>query len=279
MFGLLVGILPCVRQEPQGQCVPREDPGNESNESNNLREEFWPCDTAPPEITAGPVATNIDESSALIWWTTDEPSDSVVRYGRTAGEFPFEEADPTPVFTHEVALTGLTTLNLEHTEVADTGTVYLRALIGLSSLDLSWTKITDEGLARLGTLTGLTHLTLAGTRITDAGLAHLQPFTDLTHLDLSHTHVGGAGLTHLDALSALTTLNLESTPITDEGLAHLHRFPHLTDLYLGSTDITDVGLILLGALPSLRTLDLTACAGITDAYVSILSRPDLTIMT
>jgi hypothetical protein len=79
----------------------------ESEEGNNMREEFFPCDDVPPQITAGPLVVDVGQESARVWWTTSEPCDSLVRYGRLADAFDFEEADPTSVLTHEVSLAGL----------------------------------------------------------------------------------------------------------------------------------------------------------------------------
>jgi hypothetical protein len=79
----------------------------ESEEGNNMREEFFPCDDVPPQITAGPLVVDLGQDSARVWWTTSEPCDSLVRYGRLADAFDFEKTDPTAVLTHEVSLTGL----------------------------------------------------------------------------------------------------------------------------------------------------------------------------
>ena len=92
----------------------------ESNESNNLKEELWSCDIMPPEITAGPEAMNVDETSALIWWTTNEPSDSVVRYDEAAGSLDLAASSATLVITHEIPLTGLDPSTTYHFVVQST---------------------------------------------------------------------------------------------------------------------------------------------------------------
>jgi hypothetical protein len=79
----------------------------ESDEENNAREEFWPCDTVLPEIIFGPIVVDVTQDSAVIFWETNEDTDSMVRYGRTAREYAFEEMDPTLVPTHTVTLMGL----------------------------------------------------------------------------------------------------------------------------------------------------------------------------
>ena len=98
-------------------CTPAEDhlvviadsagTVSESEEGNNAREELWPCDDVPPEITAGPVVADLTTNSAVIWWTTSEPCDSQVRLGRMIRALEPVHTDVTLVFTHEVPLPGL----------------------------------------------------------------------------------------------------------------------------------------------------------------------------
>ncbi len=64
-----------------------------------------PVDCAPPVI-GGVFADGVTGSRAVIHWTTDEPSDSVVRFGLAAPPSS-SAADPTPVTAHAVPLTGL----------------------------------------------------------------------------------------------------------------------------------------------------------------------------
>lgn len=64
-------------------------------------------DTTPPVIISGPTVSNVTAASATISWTTDEASDSAVRFGRKAGMFEDEETDSAPTQTHAVMLTGL----------------------------------------------------------------------------------------------------------------------------------------------------------------------------
>jgi streptogramin lyase len=52
-------------------------------ETESVPIDIHPNDTTPPLIVAGPTVSNIQPDSALISWTTDEPSDSVVEYGLT----------------------------------------------------------------------------------------------------------------------------------------------------------------------------------------------------
>jgi hypothetical protein len=62
-------------------------------------------DTTPPEVTAGN-ATIDGEGHAVVTWTTDEPSTSVVNYGRTTA-LGYEAEDTALVTEHRIELTNL----------------------------------------------------------------------------------------------------------------------------------------------------------------------------
>jgi hypothetical protein len=65
-------------------------------------------DTTPPSIITGPTASSITTSSATVMWTTDEESNSLVRYGTGPGSYPNLKSDPSYVTSHSIQLTGLT---------------------------------------------------------------------------------------------------------------------------------------------------------------------------
>ncbi len=81
---------------------------DESNEKNNSREETWICDVTPPKITHGPEATNITQTSATIVWTTNEASDSLVRYSTVSQIYKFSESSQKLATAHKIPLSGLT---------------------------------------------------------------------------------------------------------------------------------------------------------------------------
>ncbi|HIE31610.1 MAG TPA: hypothetical protein EYP67_04405, partial [Methanosarcinales archaeon] len=68
-------------------CADHGDDVNEDSEGNNCRKETWKCDVIPPKIISGPAVSGITQSSVTIAWTTNEDSDSLVRFGRTAGKY------------------------------------------------------------------------------------------------------------------------------------------------------------------------------------------------
>ncbi len=75
----------------------------------------WP----PPTITSGPTASSITTSSAIITWSTDESSDSVVEYGPTTS-YGTSKSDTTDVTSHSITLTGLSPSTTYHYRVKST---------------------------------------------------------------------------------------------------------------------------------------------------------------
>lgn len=80
----------------------------ESNEKNNSRQEVWTCDVTTPVITLGPSVMYITQTSAKVSWTTDEDSDSVVRYGLSHGVYTWTESSAPLTTDHKIFLDGLT---------------------------------------------------------------------------------------------------------------------------------------------------------------------------
>lgn len=95
-------------------CADCEDFVDESNEENNCVEETWQCDTTPPRIIDGPIVSKLTETSCIVLWTTDEESDSTVKFGDRAGKYNYEEHDPKLIPKHEVALTDLKPSTVYH---------------------------------------------------------------------------------------------------------------------------------------------------------------------
>ncbi len=92
----------------------------ESNEENNCREEIWQCDTTPPTITGGPTVEEVTSTGAVIVWTTDEESTSVVRYGTQAGVYSQEVRVDQLVRAHRVQVRDLNPSTVYHFVVQST---------------------------------------------------------------------------------------------------------------------------------------------------------------
>ena len=86
-----------------------EDPSNESGPSNEADTASATPDTTPPVISNLQVASKTD-TTAVIVWTTDEPSDSEVQYGTSTAtweNYPSSATDASLVSNHSMTLTGL----------------------------------------------------------------------------------------------------------------------------------------------------------------------------
>jgi len=79
----------------------------ESDETNNVRTEYWYCDTAAPVILDGPTVSDITTTSARIRWATDEDSDSEIHYSRFARQWEQSQSDPSMSKDHDLLLSGL----------------------------------------------------------------------------------------------------------------------------------------------------------------------------
>ena len=164
---------------------------------------FMPAstDTTPPVISA--VSANPSSSSAVITWTTDENSTSVVNYGTSAASLNLSASDPTLVKSHSLALTGLTPgtyyyrvtsadaagnssaspvapATLSFTVVDNTPPVIsaVSASPGSTTATISWN--TDEPsttVVNWGTTAGALNQTLASNTLT---LVHSMPISGLT---------------------------------------------------------------------------------------------------
>jgi len=101
-------------------CADYNDDMREQNETNNCRTESWKRDITPPQITSGPVVSETTTSTALIFWQTDEESDSVVRYARNSARYNLEESSTKLVQDHLLTLTGLESASVYHYTVQST---------------------------------------------------------------------------------------------------------------------------------------------------------------
>jgi hypothetical protein len=83
-------------------------------------------------------------------------------------------------------------LQMANPDVDDRTLENLKGMTRLAELDLNGTQITDTGLAIIATLPQLKTLRIARTRITDEGFrTHLFSKESLVHLDLTGTEVKG----------------------------------------------------------------------------------------
>ncbi len=88
-------------------CADDDQVVNEDDENNNCRREDWQCDTAPPEITSLPVASEITQNSVYINWVTDTLADSTVMFSTNAGAFELPITSPQFTQNHQIFLENL----------------------------------------------------------------------------------------------------------------------------------------------------------------------------
>ncbi len=106
-------------------------PGGTSNAVTFTVNPALPADTTPPVISA--VTASPGNTSAVVAWTTDEPSNSRVDYGTSSGSLTTTVTSPTLVTAHSLTLTGLTP-----------GTVYY---FRVTSVDASTNSATSPAAA------------------------------------------------------------------------------------------------------------------------------------
>jgi phosphodiesterase/alkaline phosphatase D-like protein len=87
----------------------RDVSGNEANTQTTPLEFLTETeqDVQPPQIINGPIAENITTSTATVRWTTDEASDSFIRFGRNQNQLDQEEGSGELTLEHVFTLTDL----------------------------------------------------------------------------------------------------------------------------------------------------------------------------
>jgi hypothetical protein len=100
---------------PTGSTIVRTDStvdtdtyADWSTVSNNGNPQTQGGGDVTPPVISDVQATNITTTGAVIQWTTDEDSDSVVEYGTSPGSYTNSESDPAMVTSHSVTLSNLT---------------------------------------------------------------------------------------------------------------------------------------------------------------------------
>jgi hypothetical protein len=118
----------------------------ESNEQNNFLERTFEyvVDVTPPKIIKGPIVTEVTQTSAVIYWETDEDSDSLVRYDNRAGKYNLVKEDSNLVKKHFLTLPQLKPLTIYHfiVESKDSSSNKVR------SRDLNWKTLPPTDRAK-----------------------------------------------------------------------------------------------------------------------------------
>jgi len=86
--------------------VSSKDAAGNTGWNNSTSYTVTTPDTTPHVVNAVVTGTP-SASSVTITWTTDEASDSVVKYGTVSGDYPYTKSDTAMVTSHSITLTGL----------------------------------------------------------------------------------------------------------------------------------------------------------------------------
>lgn len=173
---------------------------------------------------------------------------------------------------HIAAIPKLRMLMAQGTVATDEG---FAALSRSRTIEYIWGRecpnLQDRGFAALAAMPALRGLAVSCKRVGDDALAALPGFPALTWLvpidvqDAGFRHVG-----RCERLEKLTCMYCRDTgDAATEQIIGLTRLRHY---YAGQTLITDLSLEILGGLESLEEVELSACAGITNAGLPHLAR-------
>jgi hypothetical protein len=196
----------------------------ESDETNNCITETWRCDTTPPKITSGPVVSDVLQTSAVISWTTDEDSDSVVKFGRYAGKYESQQSDPTPSKDHQIPLKNL-----------EPATVYryvVESTDASSNTVASKERFFETAAPPAGELPGIASPTV--TRV--AGTRELYritvPVSDTVGIGRVEFYLDGKliGTDYSAALSPKSSLGVASTQVVTDGTYMAYLAPSVLKL-------------------------------------------------
>ena len=154
------------------------------------------------------------------------------------------------------AVSGLTTLTVDHSAMNDAGIPAVVQQASLQRLSLIRTAITDTGLSNLCQHTGLTHLTIEGGSVTGASLAELASLRNLQTLRRSGLQGSAETMQRLVQSTSIRTLDLTGATITDEA-ARVLLSSSLKTIDLTGTGVADSTLSALRvALPDSEILPL-----------------------
>jgi hypothetical protein len=173
---------------------------------------------------------------------------------------------------HIAAIPRLRMLMAQGTVATDDG---FTALSRSPTLEFIWGRecpnLTGRGFVALADMQSLKGLAVSCKFVDDAFLAALPAFPSLTWL--LPMDVSDDGFRHVGCcprLEKLTCMYCRDTG--DAATEHIAGLTHLEYYYAGRTHITDRSLEILGSMSSLEEVELSACAGISDAGLVHIAR-------
>ncbi|MEP6690579.1 MAG: ankyrin repeat domain-containing protein [Gemmatimonadaceae bacterium] len=170
------------------------------------------------------------------------------------------------------AMPQLRFLGCQDTTAGDEGFV---ALARSQSIEHIWGRrcynLRTRGFTALSTMPALHHLSISCRNVDNSELARLPLFPALRELmpmdvpDDGYRHIGRCEL-----LESLILMYCRET--TDRATEHIAGLPHLKKYFASYNQITDRSLEILSRMPLLEEIELSACAGVTNAGVALLAR-------
>ncbi|MFC1877501.1 fibronectin type III domain-containing protein, partial [Thermodesulfobacteriota bacterium] len=113
----MVGSTDAAGNGPDPDGIDVNNPFSEDTFTTELE-----LDDNAPVVISGPIVTAVDSETAIIEWETDEPSNSIVKYGLDSATWPtytHSEDDAALVTQHSVTLTNLNDFVVYETEYVD----------------------------------------------------------------------------------------------------------------------------------------------------------------
>ncbi|MBU6452140.1 MAG: hypothetical protein KGS72_10205 [Cyanobacteria bacterium REEB67] len=151
-----------------------------------------------------------------------------------------------PAISH---LTGLLELNIDRSEVTDTGLKKIAGLTNLQHISAFLTPVRGEFLKDTTTLKKLRILELDSIGLKEDYLQHLPQYPDLVSLHLGHSHLSDKGLTYIAKCPKVEELDIGKNPaIDDQGLASLKNSKALRYLNIFDSAATPKGILALKGL-------------------------------
>jgi hypothetical protein len=160
--------------------------------------------------------------------------------------------------SHISHFTGMTILDLDHSDASDAGIAHLPPLKHLRNISCRGSMVSSSSFKTLSKFPTIKDIDLAECVIKSADLKYLADLSNLERLNLSQTRMTSDDMKYLSKLSSLKGLVIGRNPgINNDGLKYLAPLTKLGVLVLSYTKVTAEGLTQLRGLP-LTSVDITS---------------------
>lgn len=174
-------------------------------------------------------------------------------------------------------MTNLHELDLSGSPIKD-GWVKHLVKLPLVNLNLEDSDIHNTGLEKLATIKTLQVLNLTATKVSDDGVEKLAALPDLRHVILSETNVTNRGIRALTACPKLDSLQIAATPVTSEVLRDIAKMPALGFLDASMNKLRAPDVAALAQLKYLNSIKFKRCDLNDDSLEAIATYPMLQVL-